>query len=58
MKVWIPEKSQIEDMLWTMSLHLGAAKTVSEVEKYLDDKLTELKCHIANRAMEERKRGA
>jgi hypothetical protein len=57
MKVWIPNKGQVEDMLWLIHLELKQAKSVSEVAEDLVDKLTTLSCHIANLANEERKHG-
>ena len=53
-KIFIPSKFGIENMLEKALSKIRNAKTVSEVEGWMDDELSSLSCHIANRAGVER----
>ena len=53
-KILIPQKNEIEMLLQTVIEKLKSANTVSEIEKWLDDELLSLECHISNRANVER----
>jgi len=55
MDIWVPTKQEIESMLSDLLAKLRWAKSVSEVAKWADDMLSDLECHIANRANEESK---
>ena len=54
MKIFIPSKFAIENMIEGVLSKLRNAKNVSEVEGWIDDELSSLSCHIANRAGIER----
>ena len=54
MKIWIPEKTDIENILNEAMMKLKRADLVSDVEEYLTDTLSELDSHVYNRAGIER----
>jgi hypothetical protein len=53
-RVWIPEKKRIESMLAEVLDALLKADKVKYVEQYIDDELSGIQCHVANRAAVER----
>jgi len=53
-KVWIPKKIEIENMLRNMADKVRVAENISGMEMFLDDLLSELSCHVTNRASVER----
>ena len=54
MRVWIPKKIEIENMLRTMADQVRDVDKLSDIETLLDDSLSELDCHVTNRANVER----
>uniref|UniRef100_A0A6M3LK99 Uncharacterized protein n=1 Tax=viral metagenome TaxID=1070528 RepID=A0A6M3LK99_9ZZZZ len=50
MNVWIPQKSQIVNLLQDAVYKLSRAYEVKDVESELDDLLTSIQCHVINRA--------
>ena len=50
MNIWIPTKDEIEGLLQNVTNLLKSSKTVSAVEEQICDTLSELECHIENRA--------
>jgi len=54
MKVWIPQKIEIEMLLVGAANKIHSSDTVSEVEEWLDNELSLIDCHISNRAGIER----
>ncbi len=50
MKIWIPEKEGIEQILRIMADKVRAAERIKDIEEWLDDELSSLECHVTNRA--------
>lgn len=50
-RVWIPEKKIIESMILDA---LRKSDQVKSVEQYIENELSSIQCHIANRAAVER----
>ena len=50
MKIWIPTKCEIENMIADMAEKLKRANEVSDIREWLIDRLCELDCHVDNRA--------
>lgn len=54
MQIWVPTKDEIERILRDMADSIKISRKISDIEKFLDDTLSELDCHVTNRANVER----
>jgi hypothetical protein len=56
MEIHIPEKWEIEMMLERLAEKAQKAERIADIETELTDGLSELQCHVYNRASEDGKR--
>ena len=54
MDIWVPEKQKIEELIRAAADKVKDSDKISDIENWLQDELSMLDCHIANRANIER----